>query len=54
MHQWNSHQHPHQVETYENVGNHGVLEPIKIVCDVDNYDLTKTESTYGKITAVVT
>ena len=47
-------QHPHLVETYEQFVEHDEFESIKLAFNVDNNSLTKTESTYGKLTAVVT
>ena len=54
VHQMNITQHSHLVETYEFFYNHSAFEPIKLACAVDRDDLKKTESNFGKFTAVVT
>ena len=46
--------HPHMVEIYEKMDIRDEFLPIEIACAVDNYAITKTESTYGKISVVVT
>ena len=54
MHQFIITQQPHLVKTSEHLDDHDSFEPIKLGCAVDNNDITKTESTYGKLSVVVT
>ena len=48
------HSAPASGRKYENVYNHDTFDTNKLACAVDNYALAKTESTYGKLTTVVT
>ena len=41
------------VETYKQLENHRIFEPIKVACDMDD-KAKKTEQTHDKITEVVT
>ena len=48
------HSAPHLLEKYEKFDDRDEFEIIKLTCDVGTEYLTKTDSTYGKLTLVVT